>query len=54
MKFLIIEKTSQGYRIKDTITDIAVHYIGYTLKQAERQHRIKMNIRYKHFEKIYM
>jgi hypothetical protein len=54
MKTLVIEKTVQGYRIKDSITDIQVHYIGYSLREAERKHRNNMNIRYKHFERIYL
>jgi hypothetical protein len=54
MKYLVIERTPQGWRIKDSITDIQVHYIGYTLRQAERKHRDNMNIRYKHMEKIFI
>jgi hypothetical protein len=54
MKYLVIEHTAQGWRIKDSITDIQVHYIGYTLRQAERKHRDNMNIRYKHMEKIFI
>jgi hypothetical protein len=54
MEYLIIEHTPQGLRIKDSITDIQVHYIGYTLRQAERKHRDNMNIRYRHMEKIFV
>lgn len=54
MKFLVIRKTIQGYYIKDSITDINVHYIGYSLNNAIQQHRKNMNIKYKHFEKIYI
>jgi hypothetical protein len=54
MKFLTIEKTLQGYRIKDSITDIQQHYIGYTLQQAIQKHRENMNIKYKHLTKIFI
>lgn len=54
MKFLTIEKTLQGYRIKDSITDIQSHYIGYTLRQAIKKHRENMNIKYKHLTKIFI
>lgn len=55
MKFLIISKNINGsITIKDTITDIQVTYYFYSEKQAIAQHRQNMNIRYKHFEKIYI
>ena len=54
MKYLIIEKTIQGWRIQDSITDIQAHYIGYSLKEAIKKHRNNMNIKYKHLEKIYI
>lgn len=54
MKFLIIEKTIQRYRIKDSITDIQAHYIGYSLNGAIKKHRNNMNIKYKHFTKIFL
>jgi hypothetical protein len=54
MKYLIIEKTIQGYRIKDSITDIQAHYIGYSLNGAIKQHRNNMNIKYKHLTKIFL
>jgi hypothetical protein len=54
-KYLIITKNLNGsYTIKDTITDIQATYYGYTLKQAEQKHRINMNIRYKHFTRIFL
>ena len=54
MNFLTIDKTSQGWRIRDSITDTNLHYIGYTLTQAIRRHRINTNTVYKHFTKIYL
>ena len=44
MKFLIIRKALQGYIIKDSINDVEHYYIGYTLKQAIRQHRKKHDV----------
>lgn len=31
-----------------------MRYIGYTEKEAIQQHRKKFDLRYKHFEKIYI
>lgn len=54
MRFLTIEKTRIGYRIKDSLTDDAVHYIGYTARAAEKAYRAAHDLRYKHFTKIYI
>lgn len=54
MNFLTIEKTRIGYYVKDTISNIKLHYVGYTEKNAIKEHRNNMNIRYKHFTKIYI
>ena len=54
MKHLIIEKTRIGYRIKNDATGDAVHYIGYTARNAENAFRIAHGLRYKHFTKIYI
>ena len=53
-KYLYISRISGGFRIKDSITDIACNYYGYTLNQAIRKHRDNFNVRYKHFEKIFI
>lgn len=53
-KYLIIERTPHGWRIKDDATGDAVHYIGYTARRAEREFRAAFNLKYKHFEKIYI
>ena len=52
--YLIIEKTLQGWRIKDTLSGATGHYVGYSLREAEKKHRQNMNIRYKHFDRIYL
>jgi hypothetical protein len=54
MNYLTIEKTRIGYRIKDTITMGNIHYIGFSARQAEREHRAAFNLKYKHFIKIYI
>lgn len=54
MKYLIIDKIKAGYKIKDSINNNFILYSGYTLKQAIKQHRIKYNLKYKHFEIIYI
>jgi hypothetical protein len=55
MKYLIIERLHNGaIRVQDSITDISVTYCGYTERQAIRKHRDNMNIRYKHFVKLYL
>ena len=53
-KYLIIERTPHGWRIKDDTTGAAVHYVGYTARDAERAFRIEYNLKYKHFTKIYI
>lgn len=53
MKYLIIEKTRIGYKIK--IDDgAAIHYVGYTARNAEQAHRARYNSKYKHFTRIYI
>lgn len=56
MKYLMIERLSNsmgvGYRIKDSVTDISVSYYGYSMSEAIKKHREKMNIKGKHFERI--
>ena len=55
MKFLIIEHLHNGaIKIKDSITDISVIYYDYSEKQAIKKHRENMNVKYKHFTKIYL
>jgi hypothetical protein len=55
MKFLVIEHLHNGaIKIKDSITDISVTYYGYSERQAIRKHRDNMNIKHKHFIKIYL
>lgn len=53
MKYLIIEKTRIGYKIKIDDGD-TIHYIGYTARNAERVHRARYNSKYKHFTRIYI
>ena len=53
-KYLIIDKITAGYKIKDSITNNYILYSGYTLKQAIQQHRKKFNLKYKHLEIIYI
>ena len=54
-KYLIIEKSFfNGIRIKDTISNNSITYFGYTLKRAIKEHRKKFNLRYKHFEILYI
>lgn len=55
MKYLIINKNLNGsITIKDTVTDIQVTYYDYSEQQAIKTHRRNMNIKYKHFKKIYI
>lgn len=54
MKYLIIERTRIGWRIKDTITDKSMHYVYCTQKQAEQRHRNWLNLKNKRFTKIYI
>lgn len=44
--------TTQGVMLKDSITEKPIHYIGYTLKQAIKRHRIEYNLQRKHFRII--
>lgn len=53
-KYLIIEKTRIGYKIKDSINNQYITYCDYTLQQAIINHRKRFNLKYKHFEKIYI
>lgn len=52
MKYLTICKNhNNSITIKDSITDVSITYYGYTLRQAEKKHREKMNLKNKHFIK---
>ena len=52
--YLIIEKIRIGYRIKDSITNNCITYAYYNLQKAIRRHRQLHNLKYIHFEKIYI
>ena len=52
MQCLFYTFTNSGIMIKDTITENRVQYIGYTLRQAIKKHRIDNGLRYKHFRII--
>jgi hypothetical protein len=53
MKYIIIEKTRQGWKIKDSITNNTIHYIhGYSMREAERKHRENNGLKGKHLQKI--
>ena len=52
MECLFYSYTNSGIMIKDTITENRVTYIGYSLKNAIRKHRIDNNLRYKHLRVI--
>jgi hypothetical protein len=54
MKYLTIEKLKYGIRIKDSLNDKYITYCDYTLKQAIKKHREYFNLKYKHFEIIYI
>jgi hypothetical protein len=55
MNFLAITKNANGsYTIKDTITDKTLTYYFCSERDAIKQHRCNMNIRYKHLIKIYL
>lgn len=54
INYLIIDKQFNGIRLKDTITNNAVIYYGYTLQKAIKEHRKHFNLKYKHLEKIYI
>lgn len=56
INFLTIEKhfPRGGITIRDSITGAKTTYYGYTEKQAIKQHRRTMDLRYKHFTKIYI
>ena len=54
MSYLIIEKTRVGYYIKDSITNIRLHYVGYCERNAIKEHRKQMQVQNKHFTKIYI
>lgn len=54
MKYMIFEKDRCGnYKIS---TDIGqkITYIGYSLREAEKRHRERYSLQYKHFVKLYM
>jgi hypothetical protein len=52
--YLIIEHTRIGYRIKNDATGDAMHYIGYSMRNAEIAFRKQFDLKYKHFQKIYI
>ena len=54
MKILVVEKINGGVKIKDDVSRQAVKYYGYTVSEAIKEHRAKFNLKYKHFEKIYI
>lgn len=54
MKYLIIERTRHGWKIKNDATGDAVHYFGYTARRAEKAFRAAFNLKNKHFTKIYI
>lgn len=54
LKYLVIDKTNAGYRIKDSINNNYILYCGYTLKQAIKEHRKKFKLRFKHLEIFYI
>ena len=53
-KYIIIDKTRAGYNIKDSINNQYILYLGYTLKQAIKKHRVNFNLQHKHFNIIYI
>lgn len=54
-KYFIIEKYSTGIIvIKDSITNDAVMYEGYTLEDAIKQHRKDHNLQHLKFTRIYL
>ena len=52
--YLIIDKTSTGYRIKDSINNKFILFYGYTLRKAERVYRQIYNLKRKQLEKIFI
>lgn len=52
--YMTIERTRIGWRIKDTITNKSMHYVYCTKEQAEKRHRNWLNLKNKHFTKIYI
>jgi hypothetical protein len=53
-RYLIIERTRQGWRIKDDATGNTMHYVGYSIINAEKTFRRDFNLRGKHFTKIFI
>ena len=53
MLFLTIEKTLQGWRIKEE-NNIAIHYIGYSEREAVAAYRKAFNLQHKQLFKLYI
>lgn len=54
MEYLTIQRTRQGWHIKDSISQQGRLYIGYSLTAAIRQHRYNTGTAGKHFTKIFI
>ena len=53
-KYIIIERTPHGWKIKDDESGAAVHFVGYSERCAVKAFRARFNLKYKHLEKIYI
>jgi hypothetical protein len=54
INYLVFEATRYGWRVKNSGTGDAMHYIGYSPREAERAFRAAFNLKYKHFTKIFI
>jgi len=54
MIYLTIDKTANGYRIKDSINNKFILFYGYTLRKAERVYRQMYNLKRKQLERIFI
>lgn len=49
--YMYIERTPYGYRISTSGTP-KIHYIGYSMAEAEKQHRREFELKHKRLTKI--
>lgn len=54
MIYLTIDKTANGYRIKDNVNNDYILFYGYSLRKAERTYRKMYNLKRKQLEKIFI